>query len=447
MAMKWGCAPWGGMAWGAPVRNIRTTALPNPPPQALIEWDATSPETYVFVVFVDGVLYGTTRDTQMVVAPGHSGRFYFEVFALAAGYEEKATLLAACLDPIRGDRIQLRWQRATGGGGWGLALWGLSQWASIEGAENVTFRIMWDEGVGTSPLVLLDIISAEDAFDTDEAAFFYTTEALVDGTYEFRVDPVDEAGNVLTPSAFTVVHVHDPAPLPPSNFVITGFAPGPEEFTATWDASPSGDVVEYRIFDNGGTGGEVDYITPVATVAAPATSHTWTRAGAAAGDWVVAIRAVDAVGEEENVHVLYAFDLEGAPLAVLTPPPAIPRNVIATPIAGAAFRLEADYLAEEEEAVGVKINFYNNGGIQNDPIDFGTVIAFAVLDAHEFQAPLTLSVEVDTAGLIDGGVYQWAAKSETGAGRESDASDITPEVLADGTPPDDHASLTAMSVV
>lgn len=441
MTTKWGCKPW-GTPWGDPVFDLQSVGLPNQPPRALLTWEVRDEGDYVFAVYVDGEFYGTTREQQMVVAPGHDGRFYFDVFALQPNSETVADSLDGCIDATRrGDRIKLTWTRPSGL--WGSTMWGT---AGTWGGESDTgsFNIYWDEGVGTSPLVLLETVTSGATFDSIAEVYEYTTDALDDGTYEFRVDPVDIAGNELSPSALTVTHVHDPPPKPPSDFVVTGFASGPSEFTATWTASPSSDVVSYRVYDNGGSG-EVDYNTIVATIAAPSTGATWVRAGAVDGRWTIALRAVDATGEEENVDVRDDFDLDAG--VVLGKQPAVPVNPIATPKAGGTFLLTAEYPAEAEESVGTTIYWYNNGGIAGDPIDFTTIVASASIDSHVLQDPVLFATSVTTGALTNGSPYKWAAKAADGVGRLSDASVETPLKRADDEPPADHLTLIAATVV
>lgn len=450
MADRWGCKPWGSL-WGLPVINLQAEPLPNPPAQALISWDTRDGEDYVYAVYIDKRFYASTRNRQMIVTPGHEGRFYFEVYAIPETIELLADSLAGCFDPtIRGDRIRLEWTRLAGGASWGSMMWGGSGWSSggtAGGGDVGQFDVYWDEGLGTSPLVLLERINAGAAFDPEAGTYSYTTTALPDGTYVFRVDPLDFVGNVLTPSALTVSHVHDPPPKAPKNLLVTTFAFATEEFTATWTPSTSSDVVSYRVYDNGGTGGDVDYEVVRATIAAPASGGTWARPGAAAGFWTVALRAVDAIGEETNVDVRFSFELGGAPLQVLGQQPSVPVNIIVSALPGAAMALLCEYTAENEGAVGTLVRWFNNGGVLAAPIDFSTVVASVSIPTHVFRASQSFTVQTVTAPLTDGAYYKWAAKAESAIGRRSEASLESALIQADGTPPPDNATLGAESVI
>lgn len=90
--MKWGCVPWGAFWWGRdPAIKLRAIALENHPPSLLVMWDVhpsiATTLGLVFHVYVNGVFYDTTRDTQIVVVRDETGRAYVEVFTGAEGFE------------------------------------------------------------------------------------------------------------------------------------------------------------------------------------------------------------------------------------------------------------------------------------------------------------------------------------------------------------------------
>lgn len=421
--MRWG-RKWGtGSLWGS-VNNLRSTSQRTPPPSALLEWDpyVTSKDVY-YQVYVNGQLVDVTKQTSLLVQLAEEGRFYFDVFAVIEA-DERLDLSAFTSEVP--ERIKLTWKP---GATWGQFKWGLRKWGST---SAVSYAIYWDEGKGTSPLVFLARTG-----DTT-----YTTTRLADGTYIFRVDPEDAAGNKLTSSITTSIALSR-APDPPAALVVTDFDVGTETFTATWTESTSADVTEYRIYSNGGSGA-VDYSSPVATVAAPASSASWAEVGAAAGDWIHAIRAYDGTFEEDNVHVRYEHELGGSPLAELGLQPATPANPLAVAIAGGKVSLLCSYPAAAEDAVGTVINWYGDAG--TGTIDYGTIIATGTIPSHDLQAPLIAQVAAETGVLTDGTTYLFACKAADAGGRESDASS-TVTATADSTAPQDVTELSAEAVI
>lgn len=309
-------------------------------------------------------------------------------------------------------------------------MWGES--AGWSGGGTASFKIYWDAGV---PGPFVPVLLATTGERT------YLTDRLADGTYRFRVNPVDAAGNEFTSAKIVSVTINAP-PQPATGFEVTSYTVGTMTFAASWTPSPSADVTEYRIYSDGGTG-EVDYETPVATIVAPASSGTWVEVGTA-GPWIHAIRAYDGVTEENNVDQRFEYELGGAPLDVLPPPPSIPIGLRAAAIPAGQVALSCAYLASIEEAVGTLVNFYGDGG--TGVVDFVTPVASAAIPAHALGARREFTVSAATAALTDGVLYRFAAKAETAAGRESEASEEV-TARADATPPPELATLTGVAVL
>ncbi len=425
--MRWGKRRWGDSRWGASwATNLRSVEVPTLPPQALLLWEPRGPHvpaTVVWQVYVNGRLHDTTADTQLLVVLPQGGRFFWEVHGVLLGDERDD--LRGELAPVPGDRIKLTWDPRPM---WGAFRWGGShRWGSDAGL----YRIYWDEGVGTSPLVLL----------AETGRTYHITDALAAGTYVFRIDPIDRSGNQLT-STTTISVVHVTYPAPPSEFHVTGYDAPSTTFSAAWVESPTAGVTAYAIYSNGGDG-PIDYVAPVATIAAPATSGSWVEA-ATAGSWTHAIRAMNTTYTEDNVTQVHAYEMAGAPLGVLGLQPATPINFSAAPIAGGQVILTLDYPAATEGSLGVAIRVYSDGG--TGTIDYVTPLHSEDIPAHDLGESRLIGVPLLTPALTHGTAYKFAARAVDAAGRESAS---TPErvVRADAEPPGEVTMIRAEPVL
>jgi len=102
--------------------------------------------------------------------------------------------------------------------------------------------------------------------------------------------------------AFALVEMFFPLPEPPTNLMIARM--GSNQVKLTWGASPTQDVTAYNIYGDGGAGDttQIDYTTPLAQVAAPATE--WTSGSLAVGrTYSFGVRAQNDSGEEKNTSV------------------------------------------------------------------------------------------------------------------------------------------------
>lgn len=94
-------------------------------------------------------------------------------------------------------------------------------------------------------------------------------------------------------------------------------------------------MISYNVYSNGGTGGPIDYQSPVATV----TGATWAFALPAPGEWSFGVRAFDENGEEENLDcsAMCAIDANGDDV---TGPPLPPMGLRAFALPAGAVRAE-----------------------------------------------------------------------------------------------------------
>ncbi len=426
MAFRWGCTRWGTSTWGGQLAlGLKSIALPGVPPSALISWTPhpSTPASIVWQVYVNGRLVTVTTATQYVVVLEEIGRFHFEVIGVRAGQE--GTDNRGCLETIPGDRAKLSW---SDGARWGRFKWGIQPWGKT---DAVLYRVYWDEGLG-GPFVLLDETSVTS----------YTTEALDDGTYKFRVDPVDAAGNQLTSASIATIVVLR-FPDAPSDFLVTGYVVGTTTFSATWTESPTAGVTSYEVYSNGGGGAAVDYSTPVATFVAPASSGSWIETGTA-GLWVHAIRAVKGALTETNVDVRHEYELGGVPLDVLGLQPATPEGLSATAIAAGKVRIDLDYPAQAEASIATLINVYYDAG--TGTVDFSAPLFTIAVPTHKLGEGNVFALTAESAALVDGTTYKFAARAADAGGRESPTSNEA-TVIADASAPPDIGTLSVELVL
>jgi len=279
--MKWG-RKWGNL-WGRSdfLQNIKITDLGDIPPLALVEWDAISSITTTipyYHLLVDGKFYDTTTGLNMRVQFQTPGRHFVQIIASSSSNKEED--LTICIASIPGSRGKLDWTASP--------------------APDVEFyEIYSDLGLGGGPSTL---IGTSDGTET-----CFITDVLADGTYEFRVDPCDFAGNCLT-SSFTTILVISSFPLAPSNLVLDSYDEGTDDADFSFTESITAGVTEYRIFSNGGGISDfIDYTTVLLTIAAPVSSFVLNLP--AAGTYKVGIRAFDGTSEEDNVDVFVRFTL------------------------------------------------------------------------------------------------------------------------------------------
>lgn len=328
------------------------------------------------------------------------------------------------LEPVPGDRIKLSWDSRP--------LWGKTtpgtkyKW----GNEAVLFRVYWDAGTG-APMALLEETSRQ----------YIVTEPLASGTYVFRIDPVDAAGNQLT-SSIETTYVHVAFPQPPSEFFVTSYDAGTTTFEAEWVESPSEDVTAYHVYSNHGDG-PIDYLTPVATIAAPATSGSWVEV-ATAGQWRHTIRAASATYTEDNITEIHAYEIGGDPLEVLGLQPATPINFIAIPRVGGTFVFAMQYPAGLEVTMGIAVRIYHDAG--TGTIDYDTPLLVEDIPTHVRSASVVLGIGATSGALTHGTRYTFAARAVDADGRESASTDEV-TARADARPPGEVMEIAAEDVL
>lgn len=404
--MKWG-RKWGNL-WGQdlvdPVKIIDYEELP---PVAHVSWGEVA-LGILYHVYVDGKFYDTTSALEMIIQVEDFGRHWVEIFIGGPGSANED--LVAFLTSIPGTRIKLTWT------------------ASV--APDISYYNIYQ--VNGSDVLL-------GRTKSDEIAFI--TEVFIDGTYEFRVNPVDLAGNELI-SSVTETIVLSRYPDAPTEFALGSFNSGTGVASFTFSDSISSGVASYNIYRNDGAGGDIDYNTIIQNVAFGL--EAFSTAGWSSGEWDIALRAVNASFEEDNVDIFLSFELGGSPIDILEDRPNIPIAFSIIPSAGGTFLCICTYDAFEEAGEATEINFYTNDGL-GGAVNFTSSVATAAIEEHTQGEQLLLEIEATSSGLIDTRTYIFIARAATITGRESENSESATGV-ADSTVPTDISSLLAAAV-
>ena len=192
-------------------------------------------------------------------------------------------------------------------------------------------------------------------------------------------------------------------------------------------------AIVYQVFSNGGTGGPVDYSTPIATVTG--TSYT-TGALAAPGDYRFAVRAKDAVTglAEANTQasVRVVLDASGNDIGRVPNPPFAP---VARPTSGGGCLVAWSYFAAGQAAAPSSFLVY---------LTAGTSPALTTPVATVPYRPGVSGYSCQLGGLADATTYTVAVVAVAATGLASAAATAT--VVGDATPPTDVEALAATAV-
>ncbi len=256
----------------------------------------------------------------------------------------------------------------------------------------------------------------------------YKTDALDDGTYNFVVRAVDDAGNEDT-NTTPVTVVIDTYPLAPTDLEYT-FDDGTDKVTLTWTASPSADIDKYNIYSNGGSG-FINYSTPIAVVNSP--TVTWeSDAIVAAGTYNYGVRAEDAGGKEEfNSDVTVTVKIKDTPIEEIPNLPNAPVGLTLTPVAGAKIQIDWLYDVTDQEVVPSVFSIYydNNTGV----MDYVTPLDTVLYSTGTVQGKY-LAFTFTTGALGDGLDYEFGVRAKSAAGDEEENT-VTETATADSTAP------------
>lgn len=406
--MQWG-RKWGN-PWGEDrVTPITITDLGEDPPAALAQW--ADQGNYLYLIAIDGKTYTVTAGNEITFQVQQAGRHFVEVLLTGPGnMDEDVSSFASA---IPGARVKLSWT------------------ASIA-TDLAYYKIYWDQGLGGGLTYLARTKADEINWISNE---------LADGSYKYRINTVDKAGNETT-GASTVTVVIDRYPNAPTALALDSYDDVMDEATFTFVESTSAGVVGYHAYKNDGAGGVIDYDTIAATILAGNTDFT--LVGIGTGEWKVALRAYDASYEEDNVDVFVEFDISAGG-DLLEDPPNAPYALAVIPTAGGTFLLTCSYDCFEEPGVGATINYYRNNGA-GGVVNYSSVIASAAIPAHTQGDLVALEVQATSPALTNGLTYIFGVKAATAGGREGDAAATEVSGVADAAAPADITGLTGEAI-
>ena len=166
-----------------------------------LSWDADGNDGVWYWIFVDRVLVDRTQAISAAIVLERS-EMYDIVVVAATAVETEEAILATIPRPAL-NRLILDWEAVV---------------------DAASYQVYGDAGAGGDIDTLLDEVTVSS----------YTTAKLESGTYQFKVQPVDAAGNE-TASAVSAAVVVRVAPRPPRNFIVQGFDADTGKVTTIWE--------------------------------------------------------------------------------------------------------------------------------------------------------------------------------------------------------------------
>ena len=192
-------------------------------------------------------------------------------------------------------------------------------------------------------------------------------------------------------------------------------------------------AIVYRVYSNGGSGGPIDYSTPIATAASP--SYT-TGPLSASGDYRFGVHAFDGSSgiEELNTQASVRITLDAGGNDVGQAPNAAYATV-ARPTANGGCLVTWAYPSSGQAPTPTAFLIYLTAGLTPNLATPSATVAYS-RSLSGYRCQLT--------GLADGTTYSVAVVSQAAGGRVSNP--VVATVVGDSTPPEDVDALTAVAV-
>jgi hypothetical protein len=194
-------------------------------------------------------------------------------------------------------------------------------------------------------------------------------------------------------------------------------------------------TITYNIYRNDGSGGPIDYSTPIAST----TATSWTSTGApglaSPGAWkfgVRAFRAEDAL-EEKNLDAAVALILDASALDVSRRPVA-PSGLRAIPRAAGAIRVEWGCQLRDRARAPIGFRIYAGDGARPDYTTPRASVAYALGRTSYFA---------DLTGLASGTTYSLGVRAFNDAGEETNETAVLTTADAAGPAAVDTLTATA----
>jgi hypothetical protein len=193
-------------------------------------------------------------------------------------------------------------------------------------------------------------------------------------------------------------------------------------------------ALTYNIYSNGGTGGPVDYSTPIAT-----TTGLSFAAGplASPSDNTFAVRCLDPSTnlEEANTDARVRIVIDANGLDV-TGRPNPPDTLVVRPTASGGCRINWAYGPAGQGAPPSGFYVYLTPGAVADYSNPAATVAYV---------PGRVGYSCDLAGLADRATYTVAVRSYNAAATETNTT-VVATVVGDATPPDDVDELSIKTI-
>ena len=262
---------------------------------------------------------------------------------------------------------------------------------------------------------------------------FFVSDSLVAGTYQFRVNPVDAAGNELTSALIVALVV--PGNIDPPQDPVTFSLIDPTIGRINWLASATPGIDFYRIYANNGAG-FVNLSTPWATVSG---ATLFAQSAINAGDWIFIVRAVKDGIETSNFDRRVEVLLSGSPLSVVAGLPNTVSFLSAGAIVGGTLEINVSYDTKGQAAKAAAINLYVTAA--PGPPSFAVPTETILIPDHKLTANLIFNCTQNIGPLFED-TYLIVARVEDDLGNEET---LGVQVIAanDTIPPDDITDLEA----
>lgn len=299
-------------------------------------------------------------------------------------------------------------------------------------AETPDDRVIctWDHAAGADEYRLYRRVNGTsdwgDAIHTAAAyldTYSYADGPLTDGTYDYKLEALDDEGDLTNDTELAVTISSTPEP--PTNLGWRWNA-GAKTLTLSWTASTSADLDHYVIYHNDGSGAV--RFDDAADDTEATTSWDFDMTGLS-GEYEFLIRAVDADGnEEQGLEAMVAFSVnDGIAVGI----PGRPRHIQVPPVAGGKVEVSFTYYPAEEgggvQGIAHQANIYYDAGT-------GTMDWVTPLGSETMNNPTTPERFTFTSGALADDTYLFGVRVATATGQETTNADTYEVTTNDDTP-------------
>lgn len=192
-------------------------------------------------------------------------------------------------------------------------------------------------------------------------------------------------------------------------------------------------ATQYHVYSNGGSGGPINYGSPIATVTTPG----YLTSALTAGDWSFAVRAFDTVSglEEQNTDAVVDVAVD-ASLADLTNVPEPPRALSVLVAGSGTLRVAWTHPSTNRARAPLGFHIYQGTGLTPSYVTPVATVGYVGLGYLHYHADIT--------GLTGGQQYAFGVRAYNATGEEANL--VVAVATALTTAPANVDSLTATSL-